>query len=298
MSINAYRIFATVVERKSFVEAAAQLYLTPSAISHSITKLEESLGLTLFHRTRVGAVLTADGEMLLPSVMEVLNAEERLSQNVADIKGIEYGSVCVATFSSVCVNYFPQIVRSFRAKHASIEIGVYQGGYDDIIGWLRAGYADMGIISRTVLQDDLDVVPLFKERMVCLTSRDYKPINGKCITIDDVRGQNIIYQRNGYDAEAEAILRRFGMSGPSRFSVTSDHSNIALVESGLGICFMPELVLRQIPHNATVYPIDPIFLRAVVLATVKNRPLASAHEAMRDHIVAFFEALGAVREIS
>lgn len=291
MSINTYRIFAAVVEHKSFVEAANRLYLTPSAISHSITKLEEALGLTLFHRTRVGAMLTADGKMLLPSVMEVLNAEERLSQNVADIKGIECGSVCVATFDSMCVNYFPQIIRSFRALHPSIEIGVYQGGYDDIIGWLRSGYADMGVISRTVIQDDLDIVPLFDERMVCLTSRDFEPTNGKCITAADVRGQEIIYQHNGYDAEAEAILRRFGVSGPSRFSVTSDQANIALVESGLGICFMPELVLRQIPHNASVYPIEPAFLRSVVLATVKNRPLASAHEAMRSHIISFFSDL-------
>ncbi len=291
MSIPTYRIFAAVVEHKSFVEAANRLFLTPSAISHSITKLEESLGLVLFHRTRVGAALTADGEMLLPSVMEILGAEERLNQNVADIKGIARGSVAVATFDSVCVNYFPPILRSFRAQHPNIEIGVYQGGYDNIIGWLRSGQADLGFISRTVLQDDLDTVPLFEESMVCLTSRDFIPANKHSITAADVRRQEIIYQHNGYDAEAEAILRRFGVRGPSRFSVTSDQANIALVESGMGICFMPELVLRQIPHNAAIYPIRPAFQRAVVLATVKNRPLASAHAAMRDHIVAFFRNL-------
>lgn len=252
MSINTYRIFATVAEHRSFAEAADRLFLTPSAISHSISKLEEALGVTLFYRTRTGTVLTRDGEMLLPSVMDVLNAEERLKQTAAGIKGLEYGNVCIGSFDSVCINYIPDIIHSFRAKHAAIEVGVYQGGYDDILAWLRTGYADMGFTSRTVLQEDLDVTPLFKERMVCLTNREFEPAHKTYITAEDVRGQKIIYQQNGYDAEAEVILRHFGMSGPSRFAVASDHSNIALVESGLGICFMPELVLRQIPHNVSV----------------------------------------------
>lgn len=291
MSINAYRIFAAVVEYKSFVEAADRLFLTPSAISHSITKLEETLGLTLFHRTRAGTVLTDDGQLLLPAVMDVLNAEERMNQTVASIKGLEYGNVCIGTFDSVCVNYIPEIVRSFRAKHENIEIGVYQGGYDDILEWLRSGYADLGFISHTVLQDDLDAVTLFKDRMVCLTNKEFKPANKTHITVEDIRGQNIIYQHNGYDAEAEVILRHFGMSGPSRFAVASDQSNIALVESGLGICFMPELVLRQISHNASVYHIKPAFSRTIVLATVKNRPMSSVDAMMHAHIVSFFNAL-------
>ncbi len=287
MSISAYRAFAAIVEHKSFVDAAERLYLTPSAISHSVAKLEEAVGLTLFHRTRSGAVLTPDGELLLPSVLDVLKAEERLKQNVANIKGL-YGKVGIGTFDSVCINHMPEIVRSFRALHSGIEIGVYQGGYGDILDWLYSGYTDLGFISRTVLRDDLDVTPLFEDAMVCLAGRDFRPANGECVTARDVKNRNIIYQSNGYDAEAEAILRRFGAGGPSRFSVASDQSNIALVESGLGICFMPRLVLERIPHNASVYPIKPAFSRSVVLATVKGRPLSGAAERMRAHIVEYF----------
>ncbi len=288
MSISAYRMFAAVAEHRSFVAAAEELYLTPSAISHSIAKLEEALGLTLFLRTRAGTVLTTDGEMLLPSVLDVLKAEELLNQNVANIKGLEYGKVGIGTFDSVCVNFMPDIVRSFRASHTGIEIGVYQGGYDDILNWLYAGYADLGFISRTVLRDDLDTTPLFEDSMVCLTAREFRPANGTSITAKDVRNQKIIYQSNGYEAETEAILRRFGKGEPSRFSVASDQSNIALVEAGLGICFMPRLVLARITYNAAVYPVSPPSKRSVVLATVKNRPLSSAAAKMRDHITRFF----------
>lgn len=288
MSISAYRVFAAVVEHKSFVDAAERLYLTPSAISHSVAKLEEAVGLTLFHRTRSGADLTPDGELLLPSILDVLKAEERLNQNVASIKGLEYGKVGIGTFDSVCINYMPEIVQSFRARHSGIEIGVYQGGYGDILDWLYSGYTDLGFISRTVLRDDLDVTPLFEDAMVCLAGRDFKPANGKHVTARDVKTQKIIYQSNGYDAETEAILRRFGAGGPSRFAVASDQSNIALVESGLGICFMPRLVLKRIPHNAAVYPTRPAFSRSVVLATVRGRPLSGAAEKMREHIISYF----------
>ncbi len=290
MSISAYRVFAAVVEHKSFVDAAERLYLTPSAISHSIAKLEEEVGLSLFHRTRSGAALTADGELLLPSVLDVLKAEERLNQNVANIKGLEYGKVGIGAFDSVCINHVPGIVRSFYAVHSGIEIGVSQGGYADILNWLYSGYADLGFISKTVLRDDLDVTPLFEDSIVCLAGRDFRPANGKYVTAKDVKSQKIVYQGNGYDAEAEAVLRWFGVSGPNRFSVTSDQSNIALVEAGLGICFMPRLVLERIPHNAVVYPIKPAFRRSVLLAAVKGRPLSGAAKKMRAHIIEYFGA--------
>lgn len=82
MSIFAYRVFAAVVEQKSFAAAARQLHMTPSAVSHSISTLEGKMGVGLFQRAREGARLTREGEEILCQVLDVLNAEERLSQSL------------------------------------------------------------------------------------------------------------------------------------------------------------------------------------------------------------------------
>ena len=68
MSIYLYTIFETVAEQSSFVKAAGDLHLTPSAISHAIAKLESDVGFPLFIRSKKGVKLTAEGETLLPHI--------------------------------------------------------------------------------------------------------------------------------------------------------------------------------------------------------------------------------------
>jgi len=114
MSNFACRVFLAVVEQRSFVKAAQSMFLSPPAVSQAIAKLEHEYGLNLFVRDRNGAHLTSDGEKLLPSIRAVIDAEEHLSQQISQIKGLETGSVCIGTFNSVCVNWIPGIVKSFK----------------------------------------------------------------------------------------------------------------------------------------------------------------------------------------
>lgn len=83
MSLYSYQIFETVVQQGSFAKAADLLYLTPSAISHIISKLEKELNVQFFVRSKTGVKLTANGEQLLPYITDLLRAKEKLSQKVA-----------------------------------------------------------------------------------------------------------------------------------------------------------------------------------------------------------------------
>lgn len=289
MSIYTYRIFVSVAEHSSFVGAAEHLHLTPSAISHAITKLENTLSLSLFDRMRTGVKLTPDGEMLLPYARDILNAEERLSQIAYDIKGLFFGRICIGTVNSICTNWIPQIVKTFCEQYPDIKISICEGGYGDELFWLRSGFADMAFISTSVSSEDLDFIPLFDDRMMCVVHKDFIPINKDYIIADDVRGQSIIFQQDGYDAETLAVLRNLGVTtNVSRFAVASDHSIVALIESGLGVSMLPALVLKKIVHDARAYPVEPAVYRTIGIATLKKRPLSAAAQAMRSHIARFF----------
>ena len=77
-----YRIFDLVASTNSLTKTAEIVHLTPSAVSHSLRKLEERLGMQLVVRNRDGLRLTQYGQELIPHVRYALKAEERLQQEI------------------------------------------------------------------------------------------------------------------------------------------------------------------------------------------------------------------------
>ena len=125
MTLLAYQVFKTVVEQGSFNKAADLLNLTPSAISHGINAMEKELGFPLFVRNKKGISLTSYGENLLPFINGVLNSEESLQQAIAQVNGLQQGTVKLGCFSSVCTAWIPEIVASFKKDYPNITIQIF-----------------------------------------------------------------------------------------------------------------------------------------------------------------------------
>ena len=164
MTLLEYRIFHTVTQQGSFARAAQILHLTPSAISHAVSSMEESCGFSLFVRGKGGVSLTRSGEALYPVIRQVLSADEALTQTVGELKGVQRGKVRIGAFNSVCVAWLPQLVAEYRAKYPGVEIEIDQGTYDDVIEWIKTGVVDLGFLS-TESTRDLAVRPLYRDRL-------------------------------------------------------------------------------------------------------------------------------------
>ena len=102
MTLLTYQVFKTIADVGSFHKAADILGLTPSAISHAISSMENELGFSVLTRSKAGVSLTNYGEQLLPYVTAVLNCDESLKQEIAELNGLKQGKVKIGVFSSVC----------------------------------------------------------------------------------------------------------------------------------------------------------------------------------------------------
>ena len=146
MTLLTYQIFKTVAEMGSFRKAADLLGLTPSAISHTISTMENELGFSVLTRNKSGVTLTNYGASLLPYVNAVLNSDESLQQAVAKFNGLQQGKVKIGCFSSICINWMPDIIRIFGTKYSGIKIEMFQGTYDDVSYWIKSGIVDFGFL--------------------------------------------------------------------------------------------------------------------------------------------------------
>lgn len=284
MTLLSYKIFKTVVEQKSLLKASDVMHLTPSAISHAISSMERELGFTLFIRSKSGVQLTSYGENLLPSIRAVLNSEEYLMQEISLFNGLQKGSVKIGTFNSVCTTWMPKIVESFTALYPNINIEIYQGTYDDIAYWIKSGVVDLGFLS-TSSAGELSITPLYKDRLVCVVPKGFQPIHTGYITLDDIKGQFFVSQRDSCDADISIFFEKYGLKVRSNCYVVDDQSTIAMVESGFGICIMPELVMKKINYNVNIYPIEPSEYRIIGLSVLKKQVMSPAVAKMFEHIV-------------
>ncbi|WP_281164790.1 LysR family transcriptional regulator [Liquorilactobacillus sicerae] len=287
MSTFAYEVFSEVAKQETFLAAASQLNVTPSAISHSITNLEKELGFSLFIRNRTGVKLTQDGEKILPVIQDILNDEAKLAEEAARINGLNQGRIRIGAFSSVCINWLPDIIRSFKKSFPEIELSVTQGNFNAVAEQVRIGTIDIGF-SALPIKEKLEVIPLHRDPIYCVTPESFKPQAGEIVTADDIEGRNFILQQIDYDRDTKKALDTYQVSLNSIHYSIDDASIIAMVESGLGLGILPELALQKLSGNVNYYPFKEHFYRTICLVThseAKQTPSTKAFvRAIQDYL--------------
>ena len=293
MTLLTYQIFKTVADMGSFHKAADVLGLTPSAISHAISSMENELGFTVLTRNKSGVTLTGYGEHLLPYINAVLNCDESLQQVVAEFKGLKRGNVRVGTFASVCSNWIPEIITSFREKYPAITIELYQGTYDDVTYWIRNGVVDFGFLS-TSSAGDIHIDSFYRDPLLCIVPKGFsKESSGEFISAKEMSKHQFVVQAKSTDADVQIYLKENHLNVNSNYHVVDDLSMITMVESGLGICILPELTARKIidRDKVDVYHVEPDAARVIGLAALNPKFMAPAVRTLYTHIIARYQNL-------
>lgn len=275
MTLLSYEIFYTVAQEKSFQKAAKILNMTPSAISHSISSMEKELGFSLFIRNKNGTVLTSNGEAIYPQVLEILNSNEYLMQSVAQLKGLKSGTIKVGCFNSVCTAWMPAIMTAFRKEYPEIAVNVFQGTYDDVEIWLKNGIIDVGFLSESCAKDFF-YTPLYKDQLLCLTPKNFRVANPDYISVEELENQAFVFQREACDTDVQAFLDKYHISIKTNHHVIDDQSTVALIEAGMGIGIMPEILVKKMSSNINYYALSPAEYRTICLATTHPHIMSPA----------------------
>ena len=155
MSITKYEVFLKSVELGSFTRAGEELNITQSGVSHTVAALEKELGLHLLIRSKGGVTLTADGAALLPRMQALCEEERKLQEKAQELRGLDTGTVRIASFTSVAVKWLPKILTGFRSLHPGVEFRLLTS-HDDrqTERMVMNGEADCGFLC---LPAELDV---------------------------------------------------------------------------------------------------------------------------------------------
>ena len=284
MSIQKYQVFLHVTEAGSVSRAAEDMGLTQSAVSHALSSLESEFGLRLLTRSRSGVRLSPEGKRILPAVRDILSAEERLRETVSSLHGLSTGTIRVASFTSVAVHWLPSMLKAFQAQYPQIRFKLLNGDYHDVEQWLEEGSVDLGFVSLPTRAPG-KVTPLMEDRLLVILPKDHPLASLPNFPIGYARQEPFISLLESSDHDLRRALDAEGIRPHIRFITKDDYAIIAMVEQGLGIAIMPELLLRGRTDNIATLELKPQASRTIALAVTDQGQQIPAAKMFADFVI-------------
>lgn len=285
MSIRKYNLFLNVIEKGSVTAAATELGISQSGATQLLNSLEEELGLDLLFRSRGGIKLTEAGEQLLPLIKETVEADRKVTEMAASLTNsanVQEHVIRIGSFTSVAVNWLPEIMREFSKEEPDVRIELIDGGYNNIEKTFSEQNIDFGFV-RLPLNFNCKTLPLCNDRLLAVLPPDFDVSKLICDRHDvkDINElpdssfscptnlfgtESVISLINTIDRDAKTIFESAGIKPNIRYRVEDDYAMLAMVEKGLGIGIVPELILKDSKRNVRIVKLDPPAFRMIGLA--------------------------------
>lgn len=273
MNIQKYMAFTKTVEYGSFTKAAEALSYSQSGISRMINDLEQEWKVSLLERSRTGVKLTSDGLSLLPHAKSVCSEYEKLQRQVDQLRGLQSGLIRIGTFSSVATHWLPNMISEFQKSYPNIDYELLLGDYAEIEDWLLTGRIDCGFL-RLPTHADLETIFLEQDRLLVVMPENHPLAGCDRFPVSALSGDPFMLLEKGTTTDVSQLLEQWNIKPNIRFTTWDDYAIMSMVESGLGISILPELILKRIPYRIIAKELEAPAYRKIGLA-VRNKKTAS-----------------------
>lgn len=275
--LQKYEALIQAVDTGSFTNAARALSYTQSGVSRMIAELERAWGIKLLIRGRGGVELTSEGRILLPYVRDIANMQRNLRMEIDNLSGLRSGVIRIGTFTSVAAQWLPNVIESFQASYPGMDFELSIGDYAEIAAWISSGRVDCGFLLLPI-EEDFDTVSLGSDRLLAVLPPEHALAKKEVVALTDFEGAPFLLDEKGTATMVTEIFREAGISPDIRLKTSDDYVIMSMVESGLGVSILPELILERVPYDLVIRPLDANPIREIGFAV---RDMSSASLAVR-----------------
>ena len=277
--------FYHVAKLGSFTKAANITFRTQSAISQQVKNLEEELGCQLFERIGKHKLrLTSAGNRFFKFSETILERHAFLIEELNEMKGYQKGRLRMAAPFTTLFHLFPLALRHYIKQFPNIELTIFDRSQQDILGLIKNGDIDFGLVLESIVPKDLAALRWKKVRTVVLTPVGHPLAKAKRVTLKQIGKYPLILPPVNlkYRSSLEEKFKKLGID----YHIVMESSNVELsslyVEMGLGISFatvvkdLPELKKRKLAFLPMDHLFKPDYI-AVVMR--KDKTLISYKDA-------------------
>jgi DNA-binding transcriptional LysR family regulator len=260
MDLSDLQIFKAVVEEGGILRAARKLHRVPSSVTTRIKQLEASVGTQLFFRDRQRLVLSPNGESLLVYADKLLRLAEEA--RIAVTGQPPSGVLRLGALESTSASRLPGVLARFHRAFPNVQVELQTGTNDALAIGVKERRLDAAFVAEAPGDKALASLPLFREKLVLISSLDHRQVAGP----RDVRDDSIIAFPNGcaYRRVFERWLGVRGLTTLRVLELSSYHAIVACVASGTGVAVLPESVLDAVNTDEVArYPLPRVLAEIV-----------------------------------
>lgn len=260
MTIQQVLYVMEIASRSSVSQAAQKLYLSQSALSQQLRRLEEELGYSLFSRTANGLQLTAEGQRFCEQAAPVAERWAEFCKSVQK-QHTEQLRLRLGIGSRVYSNnLFPRIAEYFKIR-PEIEVTFVTEAGRDMADSLRKGELDLALdrlpTEEQAEDGELFSVPLIRERQCVLLSKNDPRAGYNSLAFRDLQGCTMIsgLEDSAEDRSMKNALRKYHISVKRVYRTDGIDTSMQLVRDGMGIAMGPASFAEYFHINAV--PLEP-----------------------------------------
>src|SRR5512132_1887434 len=271
--------FCAVVERKSFSQAAERLGVTQPAVSLQIRSLEQRLGRQLLDRSGRRVEPTEAGLRLYASAQRLLQAEEQLLEELeSDDEGVVTGALELGASTGPGGSVVPVILCEFQERHPDVRVRLTVSDTQTVVARVADRELELGVVGAGRRHRGVAFEPFFRDEVVLACPAGHR-FAGKAITLDELKGEQLIVMQEGAGVRQvlEDELRGAGMRLRDldvKVELGLQESVRSAVLAGHGVAFISRLAIESDLEagsvaTARVRGLDPV--REIYLARATGR---------------------------
>ena len=277
MTLQQLEYILAVARYGHFGRAAEACNVTQPTLSAMIGKLEEEIGAKLFDRNRQPICPTQVGERVIAQAREVLNQADSIKDIVLEEKQSLGGIFRVGILPTIAPYLLPRFFPQMMKKYPTLDIRVREMKTYQIKEALLQGDIDAGILSTIEGLEEYEQTTLFYEKYIGYVSREDALFKKEVIRTADVASSRELWLLDEGHCFRDQMVRfcqmKSSQTSQLAYNLGSMETFMRMVESGMGITFIPELAEMQLsePQKELVRPFAiPIPTRELILITNKN----------------------------
>ncbi len=281
MQIENFKIFADLVETKSFSKAAKLNGITQSAVSQQARSMERNFKTLMIDRSQKQFNLTREGQRIYDAAKEILHVYEKLQSELQEMKKVISGTIRISTIYSIGLHELPPYIKKFLHDYPSVNVRIeYRRSnlvYEDILH----NAVDFGLVAFPQKLRQIDMIPFRNDRLVLITHPNHALAKTTDVDLKTLAGQRFI----GFDPDIPTRKAVDQIFRDHKLEITPvmEFDNIETVKRAVeidhGIAIVPGATVVQEVRQGTLVSIPfkgKEFTRPLAILHRKGRVLTPA----------------------
>lgn len=254
MQIENLKIFADLVETKSFSKSAKLNSLTQSAVSQQARAMERHFKALLIDRSQKQFQLTREGQRVYESAKEMLHTYDMLLSELQEMKKVISGTIRISTIYSIGLHELPPYIKKFLHDFPSVNVRVeYRRSnlvYEDILH----NSVDFGLVAFPVKTRQIEMIPFHNDHLVLIAHPQHPLVKRDEIQVSDLAGQKFI----GFDPDipTRKAVDQIFRDNKLEIEPVMEFDNIETVKRAVeidhGIAIVPQATVVQEARQGTL----------------------------------------------